>query len=292
MPDLIDLDITDKLLLEPFKRDSETALTYRLKWLAWQWLYTVAQCRCIGMVVRLEGPGGKVVDLAAVGPENVVYVVEVKSSKSDFARDNHTIEDLNALQARSKALNRTDDASSLEYYAADKKRRDTWKSNETSIAEKAQAALEYAVWGSITGYGTKLDRVLLIAMSFWLLGSLPLIVIKDKLYRISAPPRNSDSPLRDFRFRAASAEALSSSARQSRSLFERILVTLGFSFALMFKVPINIRYVESDAKPIGMHPMERYLAILWVLGAFLLVLVGLTLAKTSPIVSKIVGELF
>ena len=100
MPDLIDLDITDKLLLEPFKRDSETAHTYRLKWLAWQWLYTVAQCRCIGIEVRLEGPGGRVVDLAAVGPENVVYVVEVKSSKSDFARDNHTIEDLNALQAR------------------------------------------------------------------------------------------------------------------------------------------------------------------------------------------------
>lgn len=199
---------------------------------------------------------------------------------------------LNALQARSEELNRTDDASSLEYYAADKKRRDTWKSHETSFAEKAQAALEYAVWGSITGYGTKLDRALLIAMSFWLLGSLPLIVTKDKLYRVPASPRNSNSRLREFRFRPASVDALPSTARQSRSLFERILVTLGFSFALMFKIPISVRYVESDAKSIGMHPMERYLAILWVLGAFLLVLVGLTLAKTSPIVSKIVGELF
>ena len=85
---------------KPFKRDNESQETYRLKWAAWEWLYNVALCRNIGVEVRLEGPGGRVVDLAAVGPGNTVYVVEVKASRSDFARDNHTRKDLSALKAQ------------------------------------------------------------------------------------------------------------------------------------------------------------------------------------------------
>ena len=92
-----------RLTGKPFKRDNETEETYRLKWAAWEWLYTVAQCRIIGVEVRLEGPSGRIVDLAAVGPGNTVYVVEVKSSRSDFARDNHTREDLAALMAKKGA---------------------------------------------------------------------------------------------------------------------------------------------------------------------------------------------
>ncbi len=88
----------------PFKRNNESALTCQLKWLAWEWLYLTAQCRCIGMEVRLEGPGGRVVDLVGVGPENVIYVVEVKSTRADFARDNHTADDLAALQAQGRAV--------------------------------------------------------------------------------------------------------------------------------------------------------------------------------------------
>jgi len=87
----------------PFKRENESQETYRLKWAAWEWLYNVAQCRNIGVEVRLEGPGGRVVDLAALGPGNTVYVVEVKSSRSDFARDDHTREDLAALKAQKRA---------------------------------------------------------------------------------------------------------------------------------------------------------------------------------------------
>ena len=50
-----------------FQRGNETPLTYRLKWAAWEWLYTMAQCRCVGMEVRLEGPAGRVVNLVGVG---------------------------------------------------------------------------------------------------------------------------------------------------------------------------------------------------------------------------------
>ena len=87
-----------------FRRGNESRLTYSLKWAAWEWLYAQAQCRCIGMEVRLEGPGGRVVDLAAVGPGNTIYVVEVKASRADFARDNHTPADLAALKAQSEPL--------------------------------------------------------------------------------------------------------------------------------------------------------------------------------------------
>ncbi len=87
-----------------FKRGSESQLTYSLKWSAWEWLYQQAHCHCIGMEVRMEGPSGRVVDLAAVGPGNTIYVVEVKSSRADFARDDHTLADLKALKARSEPL--------------------------------------------------------------------------------------------------------------------------------------------------------------------------------------------
>jgi hypothetical protein len=90
--------------LSSFQRRNETRQTYRLKWAAWEWLYNTAQCRCIGMEVRLEGPGGRVVDLVGVGPENTIYIVEVKTSLSDFSRDDHPPERLVALQAQARAL--------------------------------------------------------------------------------------------------------------------------------------------------------------------------------------------
>ena len=89
-----------------FKRGNESKLTYALKWAAWEWLYTFAGCRCIGFEVKLEGPGGRVVDLAAVGPGNVIYVVEVKASRADFARDDHTFADLTALKELNEPLMR------------------------------------------------------------------------------------------------------------------------------------------------------------------------------------------
>src|SRR5918992_2271826 len=87
-----------------FIRRNETHQTYRLKWAAWEWLYNIAQCRCIGMEVRLEGPGGRVVDLVAVGPKNTIYIGEVKASLSDFSRDDHPPEGLVALQAQARVL--------------------------------------------------------------------------------------------------------------------------------------------------------------------------------------------
>jgi hypothetical protein len=89
-----------------FKLSSETNLTYQLKWAAWEWLYNVAGCRCIGFEVRLHGPWGRIVDVVGVGPQNLVYAVEVKSNRADFSRDDHTAADIAKLQPRTQSLHR------------------------------------------------------------------------------------------------------------------------------------------------------------------------------------------
>ncbi len=101
-------DVPPVSSLDParFKLASESHLAYKLKWEAWEWLYSVARCRCIGLEVRLQGPWGSVVDVVGLGPSNTIYVVEVKASRSDFARDNHTQADIDRLQRRQDALNR------------------------------------------------------------------------------------------------------------------------------------------------------------------------------------------
>ena len=72
------------------KRKSESNITYTLKWAAWRWLRDEAGCKAIAFEVRLEGPSGRIADVVGVGPENRVYVVEVKSSRTDAARDDNT----------------------------------------------------------------------------------------------------------------------------------------------------------------------------------------------------------
>ncbi len=89
-----------------FKLGSESERAYELKWETWEWLYAEARCRCIGLEVRLQGPWGSVVDVVGVGPGNAIYVVEVKASRSDFARDNHTEADIDRLRRRQAALRR------------------------------------------------------------------------------------------------------------------------------------------------------------------------------------------
>ena len=58
--------MVETLTSGPFKRGNETGLTYDLERAAWEWLYHEAGCRFIGLEVKLEGPGGRIVDLAVV----------------------------------------------------------------------------------------------------------------------------------------------------------------------------------------------------------------------------------
>ena len=99
-----------------FRLGSESAQTYRLKWAAWQWLYQAAGCRCLGFEVRLQGPWGAVIDVVGVGPGNLIYAVEVKSSRGDFARDNHTAADVARLRRQFDSLARRMELASAPAY--------------------------------------------------------------------------------------------------------------------------------------------------------------------------------
>ncbi len=89
-----------------FKRNNESDLTYSLKWAAWDWLYRVARCRVIGFEVKLEGPGGRIVDLAGLTRDKTLYVVEVKSSVADFRRDDNDFRDRDRLRDEEERLDR------------------------------------------------------------------------------------------------------------------------------------------------------------------------------------------
>jgi len=99
------IEIPDKSpAFDNFKNGNETALTYSMKWAAWKWLWEVAECRVVGFEVRLEGPFGRVADVVGLGPENRVFLIEVKSSRSDLRRDDNNDRTQEKLRQKAKSL--------------------------------------------------------------------------------------------------------------------------------------------------------------------------------------------
>ena len=119
------------------KSSGETLLTYRLKWAAWKWLYMEAGCRSIGMEVKLEGPFGRVVDLVGVGKGNVVYIVEVKSSRGDLRRDDNTKTDRRRALTQLQAL---EDAATLTATVLDEARKHAVESTDENVDWRDNAA--------------------------------------------------------------------------------------------------------------------------------------------------------
>ena len=88
MPTSLEIPV-DSDSFDNFKNGNETELTYSLKWAAWKWLWEVAECRVVGFEVRLEGPFGRIADVVGLGPDNRVFLIEVKSSRADLRRDDN-----------------------------------------------------------------------------------------------------------------------------------------------------------------------------------------------------------
>jgi hypothetical protein len=109
MPTTIDLPAESSAFTN-FKNGNETELTYALKWAAWKWLWEVAQCRVIGYEVRLEGPFGRIADVVGLGPENRVFLIEVKSSRADLSRDDNNERTKQKLLQKANSL---DEAAAL-----------------------------------------------------------------------------------------------------------------------------------------------------------------------------------
>ena len=147
----------------PFKRGNETSLTYDLKMAAWEWLYHQAGCRVIGLEVKLEGPGGRIVDLAAVGPHNTFYIIEVKSSRSDVSRDDQTAGDYSDLQGQEDAvMGRTELAKETLRQAVDfakKKQPNAWRGvpafKQALTDYRRVSGKEEAYRNRVTSFSTK-----------------------------------------------------------------------------------------------------------------------------------------
>ncbi len=105
MPSSLEIP-TDSNAFDNFRNHNETELTHALKWAAWRWLWEVAGCRLIGFEVRLEGPFGRIADVVGLGPENRVFLVEVKSSRADLRRDDNNERTREKLVAKSESLSR------------------------------------------------------------------------------------------------------------------------------------------------------------------------------------------
>ncbi len=86
------------------RRRNETLTTHTLKRAAWCWLYSEVGCRSVAFEVRLEGPFGRIADVVGLGPDSRVYLVEVKSTRSDASRDNHTDRDRERLMTKQAQL--------------------------------------------------------------------------------------------------------------------------------------------------------------------------------------------
>lgn len=134
----------DALNSPSLKMRNESDLTYDLKWTAWKWLYSIAGCRAIGFEVRLEGPFGRVIDVVGVGPGNLVYIVEVKSSRNDLKRDDRTKIDRDRVKAERTALK---DAADLTSKILENARRVAVANSEESNSSgwRDEPAYRYAI---------------------------------------------------------------------------------------------------------------------------------------------------
>lgn len=119
-----------------FKNGNETELTYHLKWAAWKWLWEVAECRVIGFEVRLEGPFGRIADVVGVGPENHVFLIEVKSSRGDLQRDNNNERTRSKLIEKSRQL---EQAHSLTLNVVDQARKNASRNGASNAVAVAKA---------------------------------------------------------------------------------------------------------------------------------------------------------
>lgn len=189
------------------------------------------------------------------------------------------------LHKRLQELGEEDDARDVSYYLATQRMRERVGSRQTEWPEKTWAVAQWLVWGVPTGYGTKLGRIVLIALGCWLLLALPLAFAKGLLVSLPATsPTPDDHPAARI-YRPLFAPDMGAYCEvTSRG---RAAAAFRYAFALMFKLPGNrTRPVD----PLGSRH-GWYLQLVWWIGSLLLALIAITLANTSPAIQAILGKL-
>ncbi|QSA96670.1 pentapeptide repeat-containing protein [Methylococcus sp. EFPC2] len=151
---------------------------------------------------------------------------------------------------------------------------------DVALSDRLTLWLEKAVWGWPTGYGTRLDRILGLALASWLSLSLPLAFGRG----LRVARLRNDADLAMPRHSPAPRDAL---MKSTPSTIGRYLASYAYGFGLMFAMP-NLRLRPTEPLPAF---MGFYLVFLRLLGAVLLALTGLTLAKVSPIIQALLGKI-
>jgi hypothetical protein len=200
--------------------------------------------------------------------------------RAPLLRANAGSEVLRPLQRRLEELKKDEEARDASALLADRVIGEQLALPQISLADRALLWFERLVWGRATGYGTRLGRILGVALGCWLLLALPLLLAP----RVTvAELRNAPETLAPLHRAVAASELHAPAAsRASRSLHK-----LGYLFTLMFTWPDRLL---RPVAPLA-APWRGYLLVARGVGLTLLALIALTLTKVSPAIQAIVGKI-
>ena len=203
-------------------------------------------------------------------------------------------DDLELLWNRELALGRSREALKLEYYKSKLADKKVWVDPKAKPVERAWAMLRWIAWGWPTGYGTRFGRILLITGICWLICAIfslsrrDLFIAVPPVKRFKKKDQNDEGTLR--RYCPVNLEHLPIGAAVPISTARQLGLAFSFTFGLMFKVGGgNVAYLEPLGSA-GRHRFKSYFMVVWFLGSVLLALMAFTLAKTNPVLQKIIGE--
>lgn len=140
--------------------------------------------------------------------------------------------------------------------------------------------IERLLWGWSTGYGTRLDRIVGIALAVWAISMLPLLVLQGWSPARMSGVGHEHLPLH---------QALPSGQLQPPPATRtgRCSACLAYGFGLMFGLP-GLRWRPNAPLPRG---MKTYLLALRGVGLLLIALMLLTLTRVSPALQAVLGKL-
>ncbi len=194
-------------------------------------------------------------------------------------RSNPDSDVLRRIMRRLEELKKDEDAREVAGILRDRLISEQLARPHASLADNALLWVERIVWGAATGYGTKLGRIVGVALFCWALLTLPLAFARD--VRISyLLDANRSRPLANPVGPDVLQPPPASGAR-------RILQCGAYVFALMFTRPDSgLRLAE----PVS-AAFQGYLLFVRGIGLALLALMVLTLANVSPAIQAVIGKI-
>ena len=187
---------------------------------------------------------------------------------------------LRLIQQRLEELKKDDEAREASAVLADVSIEERLAQSDASLADKALLWVERIVWGSTTGYGTRLGRIVGVALLCWVVLALPLVFAHRVRIGSLLAAADSAPPLHQ----PVAPDALKPPPTSAAA---RGLQSLAYAFALMFTLPdLRLR----PAKPMSVA-LQGYLLFMRGIGLGLLALTVLTLTKVSPIIQAVLGKI-